>query len=49
MTWNVSGRGLGPSVVEISLSWDRNAIAIADVGQATMKPLTDDSGNPAHM
>lgn len=48
--WNaVIDEWLSPSVVEINLSWDRNTIAIANVGEATMKPLTDDSGNPAHM
>jgi len=37
------------SVVEISLDWDRKKVAVANVGEATMKHLTDADGNPTHM
>jgi hypothetical protein len=40
---------LPPSVGDISIDWDQEKIAIANVGEATMKHLTDADGNPTHM
>ncbi len=40
---------LPPSVVDISIDWDQRKIAVANVGEATMTPLTDADGNQAHM
>ncbi len=40
---------LPPSVVDISIDWDQNTVAVANVGEATMTHLTDADGNHAHM
>jgi hypothetical protein len=40
---------LPPSVGDISIDWDQKKIAVANVGEATMKHLTDADGNPTHM
>ncbi len=40
---------LPPSVVDISIDWDQNKIAVANVGEATMTHLTDADGNQTHL
>ncbi len=40
---------LAPSVVDISIDWDQNKVAVANVGEATMTYLTDADGNQTHM
>ena len=40
---------LPPSVVDISIDWDQKKVAVANVAEATMTPLTDSDGNQAHM
>ncbi len=38
-----------PCVADISIDWDRKTAAIANVGKAEMKSLTDADGKQAHM
>lgn len=40
---------LPPSVVDISIDWNQKKVAVANVGEATMKSLTDADGNQTHM
>ncbi len=40
---------LVPAVADIGIDWDGKTIAIANVGEAEMKSLTDADGNQAHM
>ena len=48
--WNaVIDEWLVPAVADINIDWDRKTIAIANVGEAEMKSLTDADGNQAHM
>jgi hypothetical protein len=48
--WNaVIDEWLPPSVVDISIDWNQNKVAVANVGEATMTSLTDADGNQAHM
>ncbi|MCH9054249.1 MAG: DUF1326 domain-containing protein [Proteobacteria bacterium] len=37
------------SVVDISIDWNQKKVAVANVGEATMKSLTDAAGNQTHM
>jgi hypothetical protein len=40
---------LVPAVADIGIDWDGKTVAIAKVGEAEMKSLTDADGNQAHM
>jgi len=40
---------LMPAVADISIDWERKTIAVANVGEAEMKSLTDADGNQAHI
>jgi len=48
--WNaVIDKWLQPAVTDVSIDWDQKKVAVANVGEASMRSLTDANGNQAHM
>ena len=48
--WNaVIDEWLSPSVVDIGIDWDQKKVAVANIGEAKLKSLTDAEGNQAHI